>query len=150
MQTARKETVAARTMRTYEVQRHVQGRWSVESVADNKEIAIELAKALMHGKRPPSSVRVMSVETKADGAFSEVSVFRAGMGEQKTTEAAPKPKIEVKPAAKTEMRDFKHVEPPPQVPKKRGGFSNVLRAVGFAFGIGTIIVIVQLLFHLMR
>jgi hypothetical protein len=62
--------------RTYEIHRQTNGRWLLDSVADDKDVAIAMAKALLQSSRAPSEVRVAAVQIKLDGEFSEVTIFR--------------------------------------------------------------------------
>jgi hypothetical protein len=126
--------------RTYEIQRFSSGRWMLDSVADDKKVAIEMAAALMKSGRAPGGVQVMAVQRGRDGQFSEVRVHRAMPNDAPATEKpASAPKIEVKPEVKktTEVRDFKHAErsEAPQEPKK-SGFKDVVLALKVAFGLG--------------
>jgi hypothetical protein len=63
--------------RTYELHRQTGGRWVLDSVADDKDVALAMAKALLTSARPPAEVRIAAVETRADGAFSDMTIFRA-------------------------------------------------------------------------
>jgi hypothetical protein len=136
--------------KTYEVQRYTQGRWTVDAVSDDKEMAIELAKSLMGARRPPSGVRVMSVMISDTGKFSEVSVYRSTMADQGREAApAPKPKIEAKPKAQAESRDFKHSGQAPAAAKK-SGFRKFLFALQMAFGLGVTLAAGEALYLMMR
>jgi len=145
-----KEIAPPQVTRTYEVQRHTEGRWLVDSVSDDKDVAIELAKTLMSGRRPPSGVRVMAVMLTDSGTFSEVSVYRSTMLDQ-GREAAPKPKpkIEAKPARAGEQRDFKRSDRPP-APKPKGKFQNLIHTLQLALGIGVMLAGVEALYLMMR
>jgi hypothetical protein len=128
---------APSTTRTYEVQRHSQGRWMVDSVTDDKDVAIEMAKSLMNGRRPPSGARVMAVELKDTGKFSEISVYRSTMADQSRDEAQPaKPKIEATAKANNETRDFKQGGRP-QAPakEKESGIKSLIRSLQLIFGL---------------
>lgn len=147
---ATSDTVRPATTRTYEVQRHTMGRWTVDSVADEKEVAIELAKALMNGRRPPSGVRVMAVELKESGKFSEISVYRSTMAEQGREEApTSKPKIEVRPKGGHEIRDFKQTAKPSPA-KKKSGLANLVRSLQIAVGLGLTLAAFEAMRLLMR
>lgn len=63
--------------RSYEIQRQTGGRWFLDSVADEKDVAVAIAAALLQSSRPPAEVRILSVQAKPDGAFAEVTIFRA-------------------------------------------------------------------------
>lgn len=142
--------IKPKTTRTYEVQRHSAGRWMVDSVSDDKDVALELAKALMGGRRPPSGVRVMAVELKESGKFSEISIFRSTMVDQGRDEmAAPKPKIEAKPKGSSEIRDFKQSSKPTQT-KRRSALANVLRNVQIAVALGLTFAVIEAVRLLMR
>ena len=75
--------------RTYEIRRQTGGRWFLDSVADEKDVAIAMAKRLLLSSRPHSEVQVASVQTKPDGEFSEVTIFRAKPGAQPSPAANP-------------------------------------------------------------
>ena len=142
--------IKPKTTRTYEVQRHSAGRWMVDSVSDDKDVAIELAKGLMTGRRPPSGVRVMAVELKESGKFSEISIFRSTMTDQSRDEAAPsKPRTDAKPKGGNEGRDFKQTAKPAQE-KKRSTFTNLLRSVQIAVGLGLTFAVIEAVRLLMR
>jgi hypothetical protein len=141
-----------RTTRTYEVQRHSQGRWMVDSVTDDKDVAIEMAKSLMNGRRPPSGARVMAVELKDTGKFSEISVYRSTMVDPGRDEAQPlRPKIDATAKTSTETRDFKHGERP-QAPakEKSSGIRNLIRSLQLAFGLAATAAALEALHLLMR
>jgi hypothetical protein len=137
--------------RTYEVQRHAQGRWIVDTVSDDKEMAIECAKNLMAGRRPPSGVRVMSVMLSDTGKFSEISVFRSTMADQ-GREAAPasRPKVEAKPKTPTESRDFKHSGQGAAAVAKKRPLRNLFFALQIAFGLGVTLAAAEALYLMMR
>jgi hypothetical protein len=80
-------TSGGATARTYEIHRNSGGRWLLDSVADEKDVAIAMATALLGGARAPSEVRVNAVQIKLDGAFSEVTIFRGTPEEQRASEA---------------------------------------------------------------
>lgn len=147
-----KESVApSAPARTYEVQRHAQGRWIVDSVSDDKEMAIELAKSLMSGRRPPSGVRVMSVMLSDSGKFSEISVYRSTLGDQGREAApAPKPKVDVKAKAPTETRDFHHSGHPAAAIAKKSPLRNLFFALQCAFGLGVTLAAAEALYLMMR
>jgi len=97
--------------RTYEIQRFSNGRWILDSVADDKKVALEMATALWKGGRAPGGVQVMAVQQSHAGKFSEVRVFRSTANDGAAEKQAPAPKVEGKTAevkTPTEMRDFKH------------------------------------------
>lgn len=152
LQTNADKPAAPGRVRTYEVQRHEKGRWIVDTLADDKEVAIESAKMLMTGRRPPSGVRVMAVELKDSGKFSEISVYRSTIADGGRDEApAPRPKIEVKAKPTAEMRDFTHAErSAPAQEVKGSGFKNAVRALVLAFGVGAALAAFQALRVLMR
>jgi hypothetical protein len=107
--------------RTYEIQRFSNGRWILDSVADDKKVAIEMATALWKGGRAPGGVQVMAVQSRAS-QFSEVRVFRSTPNDGAAEKQAPAPKVEgkVEVKAPTEIRDFKHGAhlDAPESPKK--------------------------------
>jgi hypothetical protein len=124
-------------VRNYEIQRYSGGRWVVDSVADEKDVAISMAQSLLKNGKGAHGVRVMAVQTKPSGEFAQITIFRRVPGEAEAAPAAPAPKpapkAEVKP--ETEKRDFKHVDPPakPVAPKKGG---QVMLALKVAFIVG--------------
>jgi hypothetical protein len=140
-----------RASRTYEVQRYSNGRWTVDTLSDDKDVAVELAKSVMGGRRPPSGVRVMAVELRDDGKFSEVSVYRSTMIDQARTEPQPvKSKAAAEPKPHNETRDFKHGERGPQEVKTKSGFKNLMRTLQLAFGLAATLAALQALHLLMR
>jgi hypothetical protein len=106
------EAVApARTpSRTYEIQKYNNGRWILDSVADDKKVAVEMATALMKSGRAPNGVQVMSVQQSSDGQFSQVRIYRATPNDPAPEAASKTPKVEAKPAPATPhvVSDFKH------------------------------------------
>jgi len=128
---------APSTTRTYEVQRHSQGRWMVDSVTDDKDVAIEMAKSLMNGRRPPSGARVMAVELKDTGKFSEISVYRSTVADPGRDEAQTvRPKIEATAKTNTETRDFKlggRQQAP--VKQKDSSLKSLIRSLQLVFGL---------------
>ena len=136
--------------RTYEIQRLSQGRWTVDSVSDDKEMALELAKALMRSRRAPTAARVMSVISTESGKFSEISVWRSGQPETQR-EAPPAPKAAPEaPAKNTEIGDFKHSGEHPAPPPKKSRMRNVVYALQAAFGLGISLAAAEAVYLLMR
>ena len=136
--------------RTYEIQRLSQGRWTVDSVSDDKEMALELAKALMRSRRAPTAARVMSVISTESGKFSEISVWRSGQPETvREAPQAPKAAPEA-PAKHTEVGDFKHTGEHPAPPPKKSGMRNVVYALQAAFGLGISLAAAEAVYLLMR
>jgi hypothetical protein len=135
--------------KVYEVQRHSEGRWLVDTVSDDREVAIALAKSLMGGRRAPSGVRVMAVMMTDNGKFSEVSVYRSTMLDKEGEAApAPKPKIEAKPKPAQEQREFKHAERPKEAAKKKA--FGIVQTLQFAFGLGVVLAALEALNLMMR
>jgi len=149
---ATKDDSALQSSRTYEVQRHAQGRWMVDSVTDDKDVAIEMAKSLMNGRRPPSGVRVMAVELKETGKFAEISVYRSTMTDQGRDETpAARPKQNTVSKTSAETRDFKHGAKPPEPHKERSsGLKNLIRSLQLAFGLAATAAAIEALRLLMR
>jgi len=127
--------------RTYEVQRLSGGRWLLDSVGDDKKVAIAMANALMKSGRAPLGVQVMAVQRSADGQFSEVRVYRLTPEEQQAATAAqvkanapPKPKLKVERSHSDFNDDGQLVVRPLRRPK-RSEFSlrdwRILAAIGF-------------------
>jgi hypothetical protein len=127
-------------VRNYEVQRYASGRWMVDSVADEKEVALAMAQSLMKSGKAPHGLRVMAVQTKPNGEYSQITIYRRMPGEPEPAAGAPAkpaPKAEAKPEA--EKRDFKHVDPPAKPAKaKKGG--QILLALKIAFIVGFAVV----------
>lgn len=148
---ATNDAAPPRASRTYEVQRYSFGRWTVDTVSDDKDVAIEMAKSVMSGRRPPSGVRVMAVELRDDGKFSEISVYRSTMIDQARSEPqAAKPKAASEPKAQNETRDFKHGARGLEEAKTKSGFKNLLRTLQLAFGLAATLAALQALHLLMR
>jgi hypothetical protein len=138
--------------RTYEIQRFSSGRWMLDSVADDKKVAIEMATALMKSGRAPGGVQVMAVQRSQDGQFSEVRVHRSMPNDSQATEKpAAAPKVEPKPEVKkpTEIRDFKHSDQPDAAPEpKQTRFKDLLLALKIAFGLGLCAALIEA-FHIL-
>jgi hypothetical protein len=88
--------------RTYEIQRFANGRWLLDSVGDDKKVAVAMANALFKSGRAPMGVQVMAVQRGGDGQFSEARIYRLTPDEQESAAVAqakastlPKPKVRV-------------------------------------------------------
>jgi len=126
-------------VRNYEIQRYSGGRWVVDSVSDEKDVAITMAQSLLKNGKGAHGVRVMAVQTKPTGEFAQITIFRRMPGEAEAAPAAaapkPAPKVEVKPQA--EKRDFKHVDPPAKsAAPAKSRFGGVMLALKIAFLVG--------------
>ena len=73
--------------RNYEIQRLSNGRWLLDSVADDKDVAIAMAQGLLGSNRAPAEVRVSAVKIQLDGTFSEVVLFHATAEEQRASKS---------------------------------------------------------------
>jgi len=138
--------------RTYEIQKFSSGRWMLDSVADDKKVAIEMATALAKSGRAPGGVQVMAVQRSQTGQFSEVRVYRSMPNDPQSTEkqAAP-PKTEAKAEAKkpAEVRDFKHnTQSDAADAPKKGRFKDLVLALKVAFGLGFCAALVEA-FHIL-
>jgi len=71
------DRIASNRSRSFEVQRRVGDRWVLDSVADDKQLAINLANSLVKGGHARHGVQVVAVLEGEDGKFSEVRVYRA-------------------------------------------------------------------------
>ncbi len=131
---------AAAITRTYEIQKFSSGRWMLDSVADDKKVAVEMATALMKSGRAPGGVQVMAVQRSQTGQFSEVRVYRSMPNDpQAADKPAPAPRTDSKPELKkpAEGRDFKHGgHPEPTGEPKKGRFKDLVLALKVAFGLG--------------
>ncbi len=87
--------------RNYEIQRQSNGRWLLDSVADDKDVAIAMAQALLTSNRAPAEVRVSAVQIKLDGSFSEVTVFHATAEEQRAAASKTKAGAAAVPAQRS-------------------------------------------------
>jgi len=123
--------------RTYEIQRFSNGRWMLDSVADDKKVAIEMATALCKGGRAPGGVQVMAVQQSRAGQFSEVRVFRSMPNDGAAEKQAPAPEGKAEPKAPAEVRDFKHGAhaDAPESPKKER-FRDLVLALKVATFLG--------------
>lgn len=138
------------TTRSYEIQKLNNGRWFLDSVADDKKVAIEMATALMKSGKAPQGVQVMSVQHGIDGKFSQVRIYRATPNDL-AGEAHPKAvKVEAKTEAKTphEVSDFKH-GPHAKQPKAKSK-KDVFFALKIAFGCGVTAAAAEAAFLLLR
>lgn len=125
------------TSRSYEIQRFSSGRWMLDSVSDDKDVAIAMAKSLMASGRAPAGVRVMSVQQNPTGQFSQITIFRRAPGESAVSDApAPKPKIEADAKPAEDKRDFKHGTQAPATSPKKSRFADLIFALKLAIGIG--------------
>jgi hypothetical protein len=131
------------TVRNYEVQRYSGGRWMVDSVSDEKEVAITMAKSLLRSGKATQGVRVTAVQTKPSGEYSQITIYRRMPGEPEPVETAPQPRPAPKAEAKVEAekRDFKHVDPPaPPAMAKKSRFGHIVLALKIAFLVGFAVV----------
>ena len=71
------DRITSNRSRSFEVQRRVGDRWVLDSVADDKQLAINLANSLVKGGHARHGVQVVAVLEGEDGKFSEVRVYRA-------------------------------------------------------------------------
>lgn len=130
--------------RSYEIQRYSGGRWVLDSVSDDKEVAVSMAKALTDGPRAPAGVRVMSCQYNDDGTFSEFTVFRATPLDEHNAEAQAR-RIRVEEEVKTAREQRKRKAKVPAPAKKQRRFSEVILALELAFGIGITLTALQML-----
>ncbi len=125
------------TTRSYEIQRFSSGRWMLDSVSDDKDVAIAMAKSLMASGRAPSGVRVMSVQHNQAGEFSQITIFRRTPGEPVGSETGTlKSKVVSTTKPAQEKRDFKLGSPAHLAQPKKGRFADLLFALKLAVGIG--------------
>jgi hypothetical protein len=135
------------SVRSYEIQRFSGGRWVLDSVSDDKEVAVSMAKALMESTRAPAGVRVMSCQQNDDGTFNEFTVFRASPLDEHNQEAQSRRlKVEEEVKSAREQRQVarrreRTVEPI----KKKQRFREVILALELAFGIGITLTAIQML-----
>jgi hypothetical protein len=98
---------ATASARTFEIQRNAGGRWMLDTVADDKQIAINLANALLRSGRAPTGVQVVAVMETDVGRFKEVQVYRATPEDQLDRDAAP-PRRVARPSAKMRIDRSRH------------------------------------------
>jgi hypothetical protein len=98
-------TTKAQTSRTFEIHRKSGGRWIVDSIADDKQIAIRMANALLKTGRAHGGVKVMAVTQGPDGEFRESQIYQATPESQASVASsqapppsAPKAKIRIERA----------------------------------------------------
>lgn len=63
-------------MLTFEIRKYVGGRWLLDSVFDDKSVAVAEAKQLMERNTSLPGVRVVAVAEEDAGSFREWTVFR--------------------------------------------------------------------------
>ena len=124
-----KATSTAAPSRTFEVHRKAGDRWVVDSIADDKQIAIRMANALLKAGRARGGVKVIAVTESADGEFRESQIYQATPESQAAAPvqasvaaapAAAKPKIRIE-RAKPEAASASAAKAAAN--KKRGGSS---------------------------
>jgi hypothetical protein len=81
--------IAPAQARTFEVQRRSGDRWLLDSVADDKQIAINLANSLLKSGQARLGVQVVAVLHTEDGQFKEVRVYRATPQDQRDADSGP-------------------------------------------------------------
>lgn len=123
--------------RTYEIQKYNNGRWILDSVADDKKVAVEMATALTKSGRAPHGVQVMSVQQSSDGQFSQVRIYRATPNDPAPEAASKTPKVEAKaaPATPHVVGDFKHGAHQTTA-KEKSKKKDLFFALKIAFGCG--------------
>jgi hypothetical protein len=132
--------------RSYEVQKFASGRWTLDSVSDDKEVAIAMAKSLLASGRAPSGVRVMSVQSNRNGQFSQITIFRQAPGEESAqTTTTLKPRTQTEPARQQEKRDFAHSETHTASTEKKKRFADLFLALKLAVGLGVALAAFQAL-----
>lgn len=97
--------------RTYEIQRFANGRWLLDSVGDDKKVAVAMANALFKSGRAPMGVQVMAVQRGGDGQFSEMRIYRLTPGEEQSA-AVAQAKASTLPKSTTLPRPRLRVERP--------------------------------------
>jgi hypothetical protein len=132
--------------RSYEVQKFASGRWTLDSVSDDKEVSIAMAKSLLASGRAPSGVRVMSVQSNRNGQFSQITIFRQAPGEEPAqTTTTLKPRATSESARQQEKRDFSHGEAHAAPTKKKKRFADLILALKLAVGLGVALAAFQAL-----
>jgi hypothetical protein len=77
---------------TFEFYKQVKGRWQLDTIFDDKALALEEAKAFLARARDYVAVRIIAVEPR-ETEFLEFIVFRGASGERGKSIAAGKAKI---------------------------------------------------------
>lgn len=122
------KSAGAATGRNYEIHKCVGGRWTLDSVSDEKDVALAMAKSLLEGGRAPSEVKVLVVQQKHDGQFSEVAIYRATIEEHRAAEIEARKQKRLSEAANGRRRG-------PQAPRLREArdFKTLMLAMKAAF-----------------
>jgi hypothetical protein len=139
-------SAAALPTRSYEVQKFASGRWTLDSVSDDKEVAIAMARSLLASGRATLGVRVMSVQSNRDGQFSQITIFRQAPGEEPTQMTTTlKPRTQTEPARPQEKRDFAHSETRADSTAEKKRFADLILALKLAVGLGVALAAFQAL-----
>jgi hypothetical protein len=116
--TPQADRIATAGTRTFEIRRRSGDRWVLDSVADDKQIAINLANSLLKGGHASLGVQVVAVLEAGDGQFKEISVYRATPEDQRASEAGrSRVQIEARRKVKIERAPQElRRESPPRAP----------------------------------
>jgi hypothetical protein len=120
---------------TFELRKHVGGRWLLDSVFDDKSIAIEEAKALKEHFKSVSAVSVVAV-TEENGEFREWTVFRQSIVEE---EPAIWKTVQIRPDTPTTPAKISRnsgTDDTPPIPRRRSAWAYYAQ-----LGLGMIVVI---------
>ena len=114
------DRITSNRSRSFEVQRRVGDRWVLDSVADDKQLAINLANSLVKGGHARHGVQVVAVLEGEDGKFSEVRVYRATPDDRRKSapgkprsRAAAQRNLRIERAAEELLRERPLAAPPP-------------------------------------
>lgn len=114
------DRITSSRTRSFEVQRRAGDRWVLDSVADDKQLAINLANSLVKGGHARQGVQVVAVLEAEDGKFSEVRVYRATPEDRRKSgparprsRAAAQRNLRIERAAEELLRDRPLAAPPP-------------------------------------
>ena len=93
-------------MLTFEIRKYVGGRWLLDSVFDDKTVAVAEAKALMERNSSLPGVRVVAVAEEDAGSFREWTVYRQMIvDDEQALQRAFQLRVEPAPSAQRKERD---------------------------------------------
>ncbi|HYB08836.1 MAG TPA: hypothetical protein VEJ16_04135 [Alphaproteobacteria bacterium] len=96
---------AQKSLTSFELQSFQAGNWKIDSIYDDKELAIDMAKRLL-GARRATAMRVVEERFADDGELKSRVVFRQSLVDDTNAEALER-KIQVQKEVK-EARDSRH------------------------------------------
>jgi len=143
---------AQKSLTSFELQSFQAGNWKIDSIYDDKELAVDMAKRLL-GSRRATAMRVVEERFGDDGELKSRVVFRQSLVDDTNAEALER-KIQVQKEVK-EARDSRHSAGarPLAVDGARANTSDglawlLVKLIGIsAIGLVALFVLSRMIFH---